>query len=243
MKRAEPPTRVVWDHPEPCPYLPDREARLPLRLPLRRITPEEFDLLLELGDRRSGRGLYRASCGACHECRPIRVPTAEFQPSTSQRRSVRKNEDLTIEVGPAQCTDAHLDLYNRHKLGRGLSRTGELLTEAHYRQWLVDSCVPTVEVRYRVGERLIGVSVLDVGATAVSSVYHYYDPDEARRSLGVYSVLWEIAWAHSIGIKWYYLGYYVRDCDHLNYKARYLPNEIRGEDAWVRTGTEPGSPP
>lgn len=240
MKRPEPPTRVVWDHPESCPYLPDREARLPLRLPLRRLTGADFDQLLELGDRRSGRGLYRASCGACRECRPIRVPTAEFQPTASQRRSVRRNEDVSVQIGPVSCTPEHLDLYNRHKFGRGLSRSGQELTEGQYRQWLVDSCVESVELRYLVGERLIGVSVLDLGATSVSSVYHYYDPDEGRRSLGVYSVLWEIAWAHSVGMQWYYLGYYVRDCDHLNYKARYLPNEIKTDTGWMRTAPDAG---
>jgi arginyl-tRNA--protein-N-Asp/Glu arginylyltransferase len=235
VKRPEPPTRVIWDRPEPCPYLPDRQARLPLRLPTRRITPPEFDQLLELGDRRSGYGVYRATCGSCHECRPIRIPVDEFTPSTSQKRSLKKNEFVTVQVGYATCTPAHLDLYNRHKTGRGLSRSGEPMSESSYRQWMVESCAQTVEMRYFVSSKMIAVSVLDIGEDSVSSVYHYFDPEESRRSLGVYSVLWEIDWCRGRGIKWYYLGYYVRDCDHLNYKANYLPNEIKMDDGWLRT--------
>ena len=109
------------------------------------------------------------------------------------------------------------------------------MSESSYRQWMVESCAQTIEMRYFVSGKMIAVSVLDIGADSVSSVYHYFDPEESRRSLGVYSVLWEIEWCRGRGIKWYYLGYYVRDCDHLNYKANYLPNEIKMDDGWLRT--------
>lgn len=226
--------RVIWDQPEPCPYLPDRMARMPLRMPGRHLMPAEFDRLLEEGDRRSGRFLYRATCRTCHECRPIRIRVAEFAPNTSQRRSLKKNPDVAVTVGEPQCTEAHLDLYNRHKLSRGLSRSGEPLSEDSYRRWLVDSCADTVEVQYRVDGRLLAVSVLDVGARAVSSVYHYFDPEESRRSLGVYSVLWELAWCKISGFDWYYLGYYVQDCSHLNYKGNYRPHEVKIDGVWVK---------
>ena len=226
--------RVIWDQPEACPYLPDRQARLPLRVPERMVRPEEFDRLLAEGDRRSGRFLYRTSCGACHECRPIRLPTAEFRPTASQRRAARRNQDVVVRTVTPDCTPAHLDLYNRHKLARGLSRSGEPIDEIGYRRWLVDSCVPTVELQYFVGERMIAVSILDLGKTSVSSVYHYFDPEETRRSIGVHSVVWELAWCRLNRFDWYYLGYYVRDCEHLNYKANYGPHELRMDDGWVR---------
>ena len=99
----------------------------------------------------------------------------------------------------------------------------------------MDTCADTVEVQYRVADRLVAVSVLDLGARAVSSVYHYFDPEESGRSLGVYSVLWELAWCKLSGFDWYYLGYYVQDCSHLNYKANYAPNEIKMDDGWRRS--------
>ncbi len=235
MTRGATRTRVIWDRPEACPYLPGREARLPLRVPDRRVPPEEFDRLLEEGDRRSGRFLYRTACDACQECQPIRIAPARFLATPSQRRSLRRNPDLTVEVGEVGVSPAHLALFNRHKLERGLSRSGEPLDEEHYSRWLVDSCVDTVEVRYSVGERLVAVSVLDLGEKSVSSVYHYFDPDESRRSLGVYSVLWELAWCRANDFDWYYLGYYVRDCEHLNYKANFGPNERKVAGVWVRS--------
>ena len=87
-------------------------------------------------------------------------------------------------------------------------------------------------IRRQLGDRLIAVSVLDFGARSVSSVYHYFDPDEGHRSLGVYSVVKEIELCASLGLDWYYLGLYVADCDHLNYKADYWPHQRRSKGQW-----------
>jgi arginine-tRNA-protein transferase len=101
-----------------------------------------------------------------------------------------------------------------------------------YRFHLVETCVDTREVQYWLGDALIAVSILDVGRTSASSVYHYFDPDHARRAPGVYSVLKEIAWCREQGIEWYYLGLYVRDCRSLSYKAGYRPHQRRIEGVW-----------
>lgn len=225
--------RVVWDQLEACPYLPDRLARLPLRLPLAKLSPTQFDRALERGERRSGRMLYRTQCPDCTACEPLRVPVARFQPSASQRRVWRRNEgELRVELGPPELSWDRLVLYNRHKHERGLSRSDEPMSPQGYKLWLVDSCTRTEEVRYYDGDRLIAVSVLDFGAVGASSVYHYFDPDEARRSLGVYSVLKEIELCRALGLDWYYLGYFVRDCRHLAYKATYWPHQRFADGRW-----------
>ena len=121
----------------------------------------------------------------------------------------------------------------------GLSRTEEPLGATAYRAWLVDTCVDTREVRYSVDDRLIAISILDFGRTSVSSVYHYFDPDESRRSLGVYSALAEIAWCNALGIEWYYLGYYVADCPRLSYKGTYFPHQRKVDGQWQEFAGEP----
>lgn len=225
--------RVVWDQLEECPYRPGQVARLPLRLPLQPITAEEFDRFLAEGDRRSGRMLYRTECPACNACEPLRIPVARFEASKSHRRVLRKNEDVRIRITMPGVTAERLALYNRHKLERGLARDGQPLSATGYRAWLVDSCVRTRELHYLVGEKLVGVSILDFGRSSVSSVYHYFDPDEARRSIGVYSVLRELELCRRHGMEWYYLGFYVEDCVHLAYKAAWLPHQRRIGGSWV----------
>lgn len=224
---------VVHDETEPCPYLPDRVARMPLRLPLERVSPDVFDALLERGDRRFGPLFYRTLCPECVACEPIRVSVDRFRPSKTQRRVWRRNVgDVAVEVGEPRVTPRHLELFDRHRRERGLERSQEPTTEASYRFHLVDTCVDSREVRYLMNGRLIAVSILDVGRSGASSVYHYFDPDHASRALGVYSVLWEIAWCAARDLRWYYLGLYVADCGSLAYKARYRPHQRRIAGVW-----------
>ncbi len=225
--------RVVWDQLEECPYLPGEVARLPLRLPLTQLPPEVFDAALASGERRTGRMLYRTRCPACSACEALRVPVARFRPTDSQRRAWRRNEgQVTLEMGKPELSWEHLELYNRHKIERGLATRDEPLGAQGYRNWLVDTCADTREVRYLVGGKLIAVSILDFGHKSVSSVYHYFDPDESKRSMGVYSVLKEIELCALAGIDWYYLGFFVKACSHLAYKATYWPHQRRVGGVW-----------
>ena len=225
--------RVVWDQLEECPYLPGQVARLPLRMPIGLVQAESFDRVLEEGERRSGRMLYRTQCPACTACEPLRVPVARFRATPSQRRVWRRNEGVVaVEVGKPELSWERLRLYNRHKLERGLATRDEPLGAQGYRNWLVDTCTDTREVRYRVDGKLVAVSIVDFGRRSASSVYHYFDPDEARRSLGVYSVLKELALCAEAGLEWYYLGFYVEDCRHLAYKAAYWPHQRLVAGAW-----------
>ena len=147
---------------------------------------------------------------------------------------MRKNTDVRVSWHRPTVTAQHLDLYNRHKLERDLTRDGQLLTVNGYYHWLVNSCTDTREARYWLGDQLIGVGVVDVGAKSSSSVYFYFDPDHSRRSLGVFSVLKELEYAAVQGRDWHYLGLYVADCQALNYKALYLPHERRIDGEWRR---------
>ena len=225
---------VVHDATEECPYLPGRTARMPLRLPLEKIDRDAFDALLAQGDRRFGPLLYRTRCPECSSCEPIRVPTGTFEMTKSQRRVWRKNVDsVKVEIVAPEFTPAHLALFERHKRERGLARQEEPTTAEQYRFHLVDTCVDSREIRYSVGGALVAVSILDVGRTSASSVYHYFDPDHDARALGVFSALWEIAWCARESIDWYYLGLFVADCRSLAYKAQYRPHERRVDGVWI----------
>jgi arginine-tRNA-protein transferase len=236
--------RIVYDSPEPCPYREGQVARMPLRIPMAALTGEDFDALLEQGDRRSGPFLYRTTCPRCQACEPIRVPTDRFKPTKSQRRSLKKNDvDVKVSMVEPEYTERHLEIYNRHKLERGLSRSGEEVDEHGYRMHLMESPLDTREIRYEVGGKLIAFSILDFGVDSCSSVYHCFDPDESDRSLGVYSVLKEIELCKQLNVAWYYLGLFVEDCAHLNYKASYFPHQRKANGLWTEFDDKSAPPP
>ncbi|HEX6765045.1 MAG TPA: arginyltransferase [Polyangiaceae bacterium] len=228
---GSPPEVVVYDEPHACPYVAGRVAILPLRVPARQLFGSELDERLRAGDRRQGMFLYRTACPACRACEPIRLHVDEFSPSRTQRRVLaRGDREISIEVGAPMADDRRVELYNRHKVLRGLG-DGEI-DLAGYREFLVMTCCDSFEMRYRKGGRLVGVALVDRGATALSAVYCFYDPDHERSSLGTYSILKQVELCRSWRLAHLYLGLFIDDCDRMRYKARFLPHERLVAGRW-----------
>lgn len=227
---------LLYDGLQSCPYLPGRVARLPLYRQDRRLNLDETDARFASAERRVGTALYHTACPACRACEGLRIPIAAFEPSRSQRRVLARWEAQgRVEVGAATVSDEKLALYNRHKHDRGLADADDVPMNAlGYHAWLVMSCFLTVEMRYWWRDRLVGVGIVDLGRTAASSVYFYFDPDPeiARLSPGTFSVLREIELCRATGREHLYLGLYVEDCRHLTYKADYRPHELLRDGDW-----------
>lgn len=234
--------KLVYDGLQRCPYRDGQVARMPLYRQLRRLTLDEADVRFENAERRVGSCLYQTSCPTCTACEGLRVPVADFKPSKSQRRVLNRWKGRArIEYGAATSSEAKLDLFNRHKRERGLiSGEDQEMSAMGYASWLVHSCFATMEMRYFLDDRLVGVGIVDLGRRAISSVYFYFDPDPAllKHSPGVYSALMEIELCRQTGRDWLYLGLYVADCSKLNYKAQYRPHERLFDGAWRRIPTE-----
>ena len=218
--------------PHDCTYLPGRLASSEgFTIPL--LHADTYHDLMDMGFRRSGRVVYRPRCQSCSACIPLRITVNEFIPTKSQRRTLRRNEDLTMHIAAPLFTDEKLALYQRYLAhqhpGSPQSADGEGL-----REFLYESIVDTIEVEYRLRDRLIAVSILDRSSRALSSVYHYFDPDEGQRSPGVYSILREIDYAREQSIPHYYLGYWIKGCSTMDYKANYRPHEILMDGQWSR---------
>ncbi len=176
--------------------------------------------------------LYRTACPTCKACEPIRLDVERFQPNRSQRRVLaRGNAALSVEIGPPVLDEQRVSLYNRHKQLRGLGE-GEI-DLAGYRQFLVMTCCESFELRYRVGNDLVGVALVDRALSGLSAVYCLYDPSFEHLSIGTYSILKQIELCRSWSLTHLYLGLYIGDCDRMRYKSRFLPHERLLDGRWV----------
>lgn len=230
----EPPELVVHDELQPCPYLEHRVSRLPLRIPARGLERSELEVRLARGDRRQGLFLYRPACPGCVACEPIRLELARFAPNRSQRRTLKRGDRLlTVELGEPQADLERVTLYNRHKALRGLSAGQGEVDVRSYREFLAMSCCDTLEIRYRLGDTLIGIAIADRSSDALSAVYCYYDPDHERLGLGTYSILKQLELCRMWGLRYLYLGLYIEESLHMRYKARFLPHQRLLEGTWV----------
>jgi arginine-tRNA-protein transferase len=224
--------RLTLLPPHPCPYLPGREARSEGFL-AQRMSPEVYLGLMDVGFRRSGALVYRPKCVGCTACRPLRVGVETFVATRSQRRVWRRNLDLSVRVGEARATEEKFAMYATYV--REWHAKEEEANVRSFVEFLYSSPVLTLEMEYRDrAGKLVGVGICDRSEKSLSSVYFYFDPAQARRGLGNFAAMWEIEFARREKIPWYYLGYWVNDCSAMEYKARFGPHQILGEDGLWR---------
>jgi leucyl-tRNA---protein transferase len=218
------------DGEHPCTYLPGRRARQLLVRPPS-FAPGLYHSFMDLNFRRLGFLVYRAACRRCTECRMLRVLVDEFSPTRAQRRCRVRNADLRVTVAAPQATDEKRALYRRYLESRhDGTMTGSSDELAGF---LYDAPHFTVEVTYRAGARLVAVGIADVEPRALSAVYCYFDPDEKRRSPGVFNVLSLLDECRERGLPYLYLGYYVAGSRKMAYKADFRPHEIlRADGGW-----------
>ncbi len=219
--------------PHSCSYLDDQEASTIFIDPNHRVDAELYSRLSEHGFRRSGEHLYRPGCENCQACIPLRVIVDAYQPTRQQRRVWKKNQDLNIEVSEDISSGEHYALYEKYINERHYDGDMYPPSREQYGSFLSAQWDVTHYIEYRLENRLLGVAVTDTLDNAVSAIYTFFDPAETKRSLGVYSVLFQIELAKKLQRPYLYLGYWIKDSPKMNYKSQYRPFEIYRDGRWL----------
>ena len=217
-----------------CSYLPGRQARTLFLDPRETITPGIYQALTEQGFRRSGGHLYRPHCRSCQSCVPTRIPAADFEPRRSQRRTLKRNADLSVQVHRATYSPRFYALYARYIAGRHADGDMYPPSPDQFRSFLLSQWSDTLFLCGYERDTLVSVAVTDRQASGLSAIYTFFDPTAPQRALGVWSVLQQIELARELGLPYVYLGYWIRDAEKMRYKIDYRPVELFVNDRWVR---------
>lgn len=191
------------------------------------VSPQAMDELLENGWRHFGTYFFRYNPGyyegEIREVIPLRIRLADFLFTKSQRRIFRKNKDLSVVIRPAEIDAEKEVLFNRHK--------------ARFKRDVPDSIFffldrnpantpgETLEICVYRGDELLAASFYDAGARSASSIYAIFAPEEAARSLGIFTLLLEIDWAQKHAKDFLYLGYAYEGNSFYDYKKRFCKLE------------------
>lgn len=124
----------------------------------------------------------------------------------------------------ANNTDVNSDINFKSNNGCGKSTISSLRSSENLKKTRPRSQFsrigPTHECWYLNG-KLIALSILDFLPSGVSSIYFIWDPDYAYLSLGTISSIKEILMCDQLNLGYYYLGYYIEDCQKMKYKANF----------------------
>ncbi|CAI2361894.1 unnamed protein product [Moneuplotes crassus] len=87
-------------------------------------------------------------------------------------------------------------------------------------------------MHHRIDGRLVAINVLDITENTMSSIYTFYDPEYSFLSLGQVTAVREIEYMLKIrkefnsSLKYYYMGYYVHNCQKSVYKEHMHPQNL-----------------
>jgi len=228
--------------PQPCPYLAGRMERK-LFTALQGEHAEKLNnTLSKQGFRRSQNVLYRPSCADCNACLSARIRVKDFTPTRSQRKTLRRNAELTRARTSPWATEAQYALFrryleNRHADGGmadlDICEFAAMVEEPSVRSRVVEYSRPDPE---NGTTTLAAVCLTDVLEDGLSMVYSFYDPEMAARSLGTYVILDHLEIARAAGLPYVYLGYWVPGSPKMGYKANFSALEIYKNGVWQDMG-------
>lgn len=199
------------------------------------LNERAMELFLCSGYRRNGNWLYDMCCAECSACVPIRLHSQEFRPGRNQRRSLKKNRDIVVEVRPLRPDSENIELcekFLRERYPRENNNAG-----GYFHDFFLNNIVNSAQVEYRIGNRLVGTSIIDIGYNWLNAVYFYFDPDESSRSLGTFNILTLVDICRQWDIEYLYLGYYIESVAAMSYKSNFTPHYLLKGGEWLKEGS------
>jgi arginyl-tRNA--protein-N-Asp/Glu arginylyltransferase len=214
-----------------CSYLPEQKERLLVFMSDTQPTMLEYNYLISAGFRRSGTQVYRPHCGSCNACESIRLPVDTFAPSKSQKRTVKRNQDLTIRISHSDKPE-YYPLYESYINQRHADGSMYPATLEQYQGFVLSPWNNALFIELHTNDELIGVAVTDKLVSSLSALYTFFKPEEQQRSLGNFAILQQIELAKSLNKPFLYLGYQIDACQKMSYKQNFLPHERFFDDKW-----------
>ncbi|MDO5613140.1 MAG: arginyltransferase [Paracoccus sp. (in: a-proteobacteria)] len=234
--------------PQPCPYLHGRAERKLFTALHGENANALNNTLSRQGFRRSQNVLYRPSCESCVACMSARIRVADFTPSRTQRRIMRRNAAIRRLATSAWATEEQYDLFRSYLDHRHADGGMADMDIFEFAAMIEETPVKTRVIEYRCAdladdgqiiagsEHLAAVCLTDVLDDGLSLVYSFYDPALTEASLGTHIILDHIEIARAANLPFVYLGYWVPGSRKMDYKAKFSALEIYKGGVWQPIG-------
>ena len=231
--------------PLACPYLEGKMERRVVAELIGRDAVSLHDALTHAGFRRSHAIVYAPACTSCNACIPVRIVARDFRRTRTQTRIWRSHlAKFAVAERPAIATREQFALFVRYQQSRHAEGDMACMNYEDYRALIEDTPVDTVMIEVRDGDdALVAACLADRVGDGLSAVYSFFDPDNAKDSLGTFMILWLAARARAQGKSYVYLGFWISACRKMSYKSNFRPIEVRTVRGWELLSADPPASP
>ena len=187
----------------------------------------EWEIMLAAGWRHNGMHFFRVSTDYDEndyklDVLPIRYQLNAFDMSKSQRKVWRKNQDLKYRLAPLSIRDEMHFLFDQH--------TQRFKHNVPYSIFEFvspepNAPFPTFQFEVYKHDKLIACTFVDFTPNVMSSTYAMFDLEESKRSLGIFSMLLEMAHALTYKKAFHYPGYAFLQPSYMDYKKQFAGAE------------------
>ena len=240
--------------PLACPYLEGKMERRVVAELIGRDAVSLHDALTHAGFRRSHAIVYAPTCTGCDACIPVRIVARDFRRNRTQARIWRSHSaKFAVVERPPIATREQFALFVRYQQSRHGEGDMACMDFEDYRALIEDTPVDTVMIEVRDGippaggriteGALVAACLADRVGDGLSAVYSFFDPDNAKDSLGTFMILWLAARARAQGKSYVYLGFWISACRKMTYKSNFRPIEARTNRGWELLSFNPPARP
>ncbi len=227
--------------PQHCPYLDGRMERKLFTALQGDDAGKLNDTLTKQGFRRSQNVLYRPSCAECNACLSARIRVADFKPTRSQRRVLKRNRGTRRQATSPWATEEQYILFRSYLDSRHADGGMADMDIFEFSAMVEETPIRTRIIEYlKAGSdsapELLAVCLTDVLDDGLSMVYSFFEPDSASRSPGTYLILDHVEIAREAGLPYVYLGYWIPGSRKMDYKSGFTALEIYRNGRWQDVG-------
>ncbi len=219
--------------PHNCSYLSEQQATTLFLDPEAEVDARLYSQLSYYGFRRSGKHIYRPHCENCSACIPIRIPADRLKLSRSQKRVANKNSGLTCHRKPAHFEEEHYKLYKEYINSRHGDGDMAPPSPSQYESFLTNDWEFCHLYEFRDNGRLVAIAVTDQLSDGLAAIYTFFDCTIPKQSLGIYCILKQFDLCRNLQLPYLYLGYWIKECNKMNYKNNFRPAELMIDNKWL----------
>ena len=215
-----------------CGYIKNKSAQSLVAAPHKKIDDVAYNNLIKEGFRRSGQYVYKPRCENCQACIPIRLTAKNFTISRSQKRVKNSHSHIQVKILPLKFYEEHFQLYSEYQNNRHEANNQVKENITDYNDFLIKSNVESRLIEFKIDNKLVMVTIIDVMEEGISAVYTFYDCNYNKYSFGTYSILWLLDYCLINKIPHLYLGYWIAQSSKMKYKINFKPYELMIDNSW-----------